>query len=135
MNIITKTIIKSFIISSIVFYLTYLVITGLTLIGGVALYGSTNLSFNLFSSAAIFAPIFIIPWALAYGILHTIILYMLSMIDKRFFNNLFIIGSALYISIAIILTFNGILQSNLFYQLSYVLIPIAITIVIMKKIK
>ena len=137
MNTIIKTIIKTFTTSSIVFYLTYLLITSVTLVTGIALYGSNNQTFNFFSSAAIWSPIFIIPWALAYGIFHTIILSALFLIDKRFFDKRFVVGSALYIYIAIISTFYGIkiLQDNWFYQLLYVLIPLGATLIIMKKEK
>jgi len=130
-----KIIIKTFITSSIVFYLTYILITGVNLVIGVTKYGSSNLSFNLFSSAAIFAPIWIIPWAFAYGLIFSMILYVLSLIDEKFLNKWFVVGSTIYISIALIVVFYGAWQINWFYQLCYVLIPLALAIVIIKKEK
>jgi len=130
-----NTIIKTFTTSSLVFYLTYLLITGINLVIGVVMYGSSNLSFNLFSSAAIFAPIWIIPWALAYGLIYTMILCILSQVDKKFLNKWFIVSSTIYVSVALIFTSYSTWQINWVYQLCYILIPLVVTLVIMKKEK
>ncbi|OGZ63513.1 MAG: hypothetical protein A2998_02145 [Candidatus Staskawiczbacteria bacterium RIFCSPLOWO2_01_FULL_37_25b] len=127
MNNIIKAILKTFIISSAVSYMTYLVVIGIVVIAGAIYYGNNNLNFNLFSSAAYIAPVLILPVILIFGFCYTLVLSAFYFLDKRFFDKYFVIISSscfLFIMFFII--------KDLLYSVIFILFSLMIYLVIMK---
>jgi hypothetical protein len=130
-----KTIIRISKICSIVIYLSIIIINGVGLgVSFILPRQGDNLMLNLSLANFPLAVIGMVPVSIVFGIIFAIILNVLSLVDKKFINKWFIIFSTLYITMAFFI-FNGTWPSSWFYQLCYILIPLAIAIIVMKKDK
>lgn len=135
MGIITKTIIKTFVTSFIVFYFTYIIVIGVSLVKGIIINENSNLSFNLFSSAVIFSPILMVPVCLIYGFFYTMILSILSLLDKRVLNRRFVIGSIFYL-LFMSFIFKDLQLPNMWFSIGFILISLIILLLMnIKKLK
>ena len=135
MNTKIKTIIRISKICSIAIYLFVIIIDGAGLgVSFILPRQGDNLMLNLSLANFPLAIIGMVPVSIVFGIIFAIILYVLSFVDKKFLNKWFIIFSTLYITAAFFI-FNGTWPSSWFYQLCYILTPLVITIVIMKREK
>ena len=122
-----KKIIKTFVISSVVFYLFYAMIIGW---GYLPPHGeSGDLSFVLPELLSI--AILIIPSSLIYAVFYTVALYLFSLLDEGFLNVWFVAGFALYSSIAV-LTLSQTKFNSLPYAFGFILISLVIATLFMK---
>lgn len=133
MNTIIKSILKRILrillIGSITFFIAYstLIASGYILhnIFNINIGETTNVFTYSFPEFISIIFILILPVSILYGLVFTIILFPFSLLDKRFLNRWFIVGSALYSYVS------ANIICDLLYTISFILISLAIALVIM----